>query len=127
MKPPKTRNNGQWTEARFQSFIKSLLRKGTLRWGPVQSARKGANVSRGKYICAVCSSIVSPTLNGKKNVAVDHIIPVVGVEEGFTTWDNYIERMFCEEENLQLICSDCHDKKTKAEREARKNAKQSKT
>lgn len=81
-------------------------------------------MSRGKYLCAICGNIVSPTVNGKKNVAVDHIVPVVDVEEGFTTWDNYIERMFCEEDNLQLICSICHDKKTKAEREGRRGAKQ---
>lgn len=119
-KPKKTRNNGQWTEARYRSFIKSLLRKGTMRWGPVNSTKKAAWVERGKYLCASCGQVVPLTSSGKKNVFVDHIEPVVSVEEGFKDWDTYIERMFCEQENLQLICGSCHKIKSDEERKARK-------
>lgn len=122
MKPPKTRNNGQWSEARFQSFIKSLLRKGSQRWGPINSTKKAAWVERGKYLCAGCQQVVPLTVGGKKNVFVDHIEPIIPVT-GFTTWDDCIERMFCEVENLQLLCSDCHSKKTAQEREERKKYK----
>lgn len=123
MKPPKTRNNGQWSEARFQSFIKSLLRKGSQRWGPINSTKKAAWVERGKYLCAGCQQVVPLTVGGKKNVFVDHIDPVVDTKRGFQGWDEYIERLFCEEENLQLLCSDCHSRKGSEEREERKKYK----
>lgn len=121
---PKTRNNGEWTEARYKSFIKSLLRQGTRKWGPINSVKKKARVSRGVYECANCGKHVPPTtkIDGKRinNIAVDHIKPIVDPEKGFTTWDDTIERMFCEEDNLQLLCKDCHDIKTKQEREIAK-------
>lgn len=56
-------------------------------------------------------------------VAVDHIDPVVPVEtlsEGMDDLNVYVARLWCAKSNLQRICKDCHDKKTKAEREARK-------
>jgi hypothetical protein len=58
------------------------------------------------------------------NIFVDHINPIVDPIEGFITWDEYIDRMFCEKDNLQLLCGECHDKKTLAERELRTKGKQ---
>jgi hypothetical protein len=52
-------------------------------------------------------------------VAIDHISPVVDPEVGFKGWDEYIERMFCEVDGYQLLCPDCHDKKTSDERKVR--------
>lgn len=116
----KTRCNGQWTEARFMSFIKGMLRQGTRRWAPISETMKDARVSRGLYECAKCKRHVPPTIKeGRKrikNVAVDHIDPIVDPEKGFTTWDDCIERMFCEKENLQLLCKECHDEKSVKER-----------
>lgn len=127
-KAPKTRNNGTWTESRFNSFIKSLLRKGTMRWGPVHKVKKDAWVERGKYLCAgykgVKPHVVPLTLNKKKNVFVDHINPIISPTEGFTTWDDCIERMFCEEENLQVLCGRCHKQKTDDEKTLRKESKE---
>jgi hypothetical protein len=124
----KPRNSGQWSEARFNSFIKSLLRKGTQRWGPKNLVLQEARVSKGVYRCAGCQEDVPVTvkLEGKKrtrNVFVDHISPIVDPQKGFTTWDEYIERMFCEKEGLQLLCKDCHDKKTAQERQEAKERK----
>lgn len=117
---PKTRCNGQWTEARFHSFIKSLLRQGTRRWAPISEVMKEARVSRGMYLCAGCKQEVPPTIkDGRKrvtNVSVDHIIPVIDPEVGFVSWDDTIEKMFAEKDNLQLLCKECHDKKTTEER-----------
>ena len=47
---------------------------------------------------------------------VDHIKPVVDPKKGFTTWDDFIDRLFCEKKNLQALCRGCHAKKTKEER-----------
>lgn len=51
----------------------------------------------------------------KHMVQVDHVNPVVG-EEGFQTWDIYIQRLFCEATNLQVLCSFCHLAKTGRQR-----------
>ena len=119
---PKTRNGGQWTESRFRTFITSLLRSGTQRWGPMQQAKKNANVSRGLYECAGCGKHVPLTTYSEekrkrvKNIAVDHVDPVVDPEVGFTSWDEYIERMYVELEGFQVLCHKCHTEKTNEER-----------
>ena len=121
---PKDRCSGQWTQARYNSFIKSLLRQGTRRWGPIQEVKKEANVARGQYLCAGCKEVVPPTYREgrvrKQNIFVDHIHPIIDPATGFTTWDECIERMFCEKEGLQLLCKDCHDVKTQQEKEIAK-------
>jgi 5-methylcytosine-specific restriction endonuclease McrA len=123
----KPRNNGTWSEARFNSFIKSLLRKGTMRWAPKNLVLKEARTVKGVYLCAGCKEEVPVTVkkDGKRvrNVFVDHINPIVSVETGFTSWDEYINRMFCEVDNLQVLCSDCHTIKTAKERQQAKEAK----
>ena len=80
----KPRNNGQWTEARFRSFITSLLRGGTQKWGPKNKCIQNARVRRGWYICEDCKEEVPATLPPKegnkrriKNILADHIVPIV--------------------------------------------------
>lgn len=116
----KIRNSGAWTEARFNSFIKSMLRQGTRRWGPIAQCLKDANVSRGIYLCNGCKEEVPVTVKVErkrvKNVLVDHIEPIINPKTGFTTWDDCINRMFCEKDNLQVLCKECHDVKSLQER-----------
>ena len=113
------RNGGQWTEARFRTFITSALRAASRKWGPRNEVKKKARVERGKYKCNMCKQTVpaSTGTRGKRisNVFVDHIDTVVDTVEGFTTWDDFIERLFVEESGLQLLCKACHDKKSKKE------------
>lgn len=123
MKAPKTRNNNTWSEARYRSFIRSTLRRASMRWGPINSVKKKAWVERGKYFCAGCKQVVPLTLNKKKNVFVDHIESVVDTKEGFQGWDVFIERLFCEADGLQVLCKECHDSVTAEEREERKKYK----
>lgn len=112
---------GRWTAARFNSFIKSLLRSGTRRWAPISDVKRKARVARGSYKCGGCGEVGPATIkdeNGKRvnNAVVDHIDPIVDPEVGFTNWDDVIERMFCEEDNLQLLCYSCHTDKSNNER-----------
>jgi hypothetical protein len=113
-------NDGKWTQGQMNSFIKSLLRSGTRRWGPKNETLKKARVEKGKYLCNGCKTVVPVTIvkNGKRVrfVQVDHVIPVVDSDTGFVSWDNYINRMFCNSDNYQLLCSDCHYSKTSNER-----------
>lgn len=117
---PKNRCGGKWTEAKFNAFIKNLLRQGTRKWGPIQDVKKRCRVGRGQYRCDGCGSIVGPTTikDGKRvgNFFVDHIEPIIDPARGFVSWDETIERMFCEAPNLQGLCGDCHSAKTTEER-----------
>jgi 5-methylcytosine-specific restriction endonuclease McrA len=111
----KTRCNGQWTEARWNSFIKSALRSASNRWAPKQLVKKQARIARNTYVCALCGAKV-----GNKTIKIDHIDPVVDPVKGFTTWDSYIARMFPEVEGYQAICLSCHTAKTRTENQTRK-------
>jgi 5-methylcytosine-specific restriction endonuclease McrA len=72
-----------------------------------------------QYQCAVCKNWV-----GSTKVEVDHIIPVIEVnEKGFVDWNMFVDRLFCGPENLQVICDPCHDKKTHEERMKRQALK----
>lgn len=125
---PKTRNNGTWTDARFRSFIRSQLRAATMRWGPISDCLKSARVERGLYHCAGCGQQVPSTIKSGgrrvKNVHVDHISPIVDPDVGFVSYDEMIERMFCEADNLQVLCNDCHTVKTDDEKARAKARRQ---
>tara|TARA_B110000014_G_C20075446_1_gene561320 strand:- start:790 stop:1194 length:405 start_codon:yes stop_codon:yes gene_type:complete len=114
----KTRCGGRWTEAKWKSFIKNQLRGATRKWAPIQDCMTAARVKRGWYRCNGCGAVVPTTKKeGRKRVNfvfVDHIEPIVPVT-GWESWDSCIERMFCEADNLQLLCKVCHDKKSKEE------------
>lgn len=117
---PKTRANGQWTESKFNSFIRSNLRMTSRKWPPIAECLKNSRQSRGEYLCAGCKEIVPATVKveGKrvKNIHVDHINPVVDPAVGFENWDVFISRMFCEGDNLQALCDACHKVKTDSEK-----------
>ncbi len=116
------RNGGKWTDARFKSFITSLLRSGTRRWQPkfevLAEAKTKKKVNKKTkrmaqhYLCASCNQE-----HPASNVQIDHIIPVVSPSEGFTTWDSFIDGLFCEKENLQCLCIPCHKVKSEKERQ----------
>ena len=119
---PKIRCSGLWTEAEFKSFIQRNLRSATRKWKPISDCLKRARIARGLYRCEGCNSEVTATVvndNGKrvKGIVVDHIKPIVDPDLGFTNWDDYINGMFCEADNLQALCHKCHDSKTQQERE----------
>lgn len=117
---PKTRCGGEWTESKFNTFIRNQLRGATRKWAPISNCKKAANVSRGLYMCAECEQVVPLTVKVGtkriKNIFVDHIDPIVDPKVGFQGFDVYIERMFCEADNLQLLCGQCHDEKSLKER-----------
>lgn len=116
----KTRCSGQWTEAKFRSFIKGNLRRICNKWAPIQEVKKEARVGRGQYLCNGCGNVVPNSIveDGKRvnNIFVDHIRPIVDPSIGWTSWDDVIEGMFSEKDNLQLLCKKCHDIKTEEER-----------
>lgn len=69
-----------------------------------------------RYICKSCGQAY-----GAKDVQVDHIDPVVplNVHVKDMFYQEIIDRMFCEKENLQVLCKPCHKIKTNKERKER--------
>ena len=119
------RNGGKWTEARYRSFVTSTLRAGSRKWPPkyetlnAAKTEKKVNKATGRlaqhYLCAMCEQEYT-----QKDVQVDHIKPVIDPKKGFVSWDTYIDRMFCEGKNLQVLCKVSHAEKTKLEKEISK-------
>lgn len=122
-------NNGDWTRSRYESFIKSALRSASVRWPPryltlneafvdVRTNEKTGRKAK-HFECAMCKNLFP-----QKDVQVNHKEPVVP-PTGFTTWDDIIERLFCEKEGLEVLCKPCHKDVTAEENKLRKeyNAK----
>ena len=114
------RNSGKWTEGRFNGFITSTLRAGSRRWPPKyetlneSKTEKKTNIKTGRmaqhYRCASCDEEFVAS-----EVQVDHIEPVAAGQDT-QSWDSFINRLFCEKENLQVLCITCHKIKSKGER-----------
>lgn len=121
-------NNNQWTQSRFNSFIKSALRAASGRWPPKYKAIQEAcigkkiNAKTGRtanhYKCNVCGHDFPAT-----DIQVDHIEAVIDPKKGFTSWDDVIVRMFCESDGFQILCKPCHTIKTNAEKQQTKDRK----
>lgn len=118
---PKTRNAGTLTESQFWSFIRSALRQKSRWWKPItqckmksRRAYKGPNKrQKFEYQCNVCKGWFPD-----KKINIDHIIPA-GTLRCADDLPGFVERLFCEIDNLQTICMDCHDVKTKNEKDGR--------
>lgn len=117
---PKTRAGNLWTEARYKSFVVGNLRRVSQKWPPIGDCLRAARVNRGEYLCAGCGNVVPATtkVDGKrvKNVHVDHINPVINPAIGWESFDSFINGLFCEPENLQVLCDACHTTKTNNEK-----------
>ena len=111
----------EWTPARKKAFIVAVLRNGSRRWPPKYETlneaktEKKINPASGRlaqhFKCKKCRKDFPA-----KMVQVDHIKPAVDPAEGFVDWNTFIERLFCDKGNLQVMCLSCHDKKTKKEK-----------
>lgn len=87
-------------------YLKSAIRK-IWRWSP---QRRECLKSAYCYYC-----------KRKRKLLADHKIPVVDPERGFFDWNTYIDRMFNGE--LQPLCKDCHNEKSRGENARRRKAK----
>lgn len=73
--------------------------------------------------CETCGN-----MEAKSNVQVDHVKPVISVTETLEdlTWDELVNRLWCEEQNLAIICIPCHKVKSKQENKERREFKKAK-
>jgi 5-methylcytosine-specific restriction endonuclease McrA len=102
-------------DKKTQNLILKKLRDSTRFWHLRNAAAKRAKVKvvvgyfkngnrkyKTLFKCAHCKGLFD-------KVDIDHI-EEVGPFLG--SWDEYIPRLFCELDNLQALCKDCHKEKT---------------
>jgi 5-methylcytosine-specific restriction endonuclease McrA len=114
----KTRNNGTMSDSAFWSFIRSALRQKSRWWKPITQCKLNAKraytgpLKRQKfeYQCNECKGWFP-----EKNINVDHKIPAGSLNSG-DDLKGFVERLFCEQENLQVLCETCHNVKTQLEK-----------
>lgn len=115
---PRTRNAGTMTESEFWEYIRAVLRQKSRYWKPVSIVRTKNRreyegpVKRRKYEyqCNKCKKWFDI-----KKITVDHIVPC-GSLKSANDLPGFVERMFVEEDGLQVLCMSCHDKKTESEK-----------
>jgi 5-methylcytosine-specific restriction endonuclease McrA len=123
----KPRCNGTMTESAFWSFIRSALRQKSRFWKPITECKlqarrlyKGVNKrQKYEYQCNMCQNWFI-----EKKINVDHIHPA-GSLNCAQDLPGFVDRLFCEVDNLQVLCEKCHDKKTKADKHEKDNLKAS--
>ena len=118
----KTRNAGTMTESAFWSMIRSALRQKSRWWKPVSECKnlarrayKGANKrQKWEYQCNKCKGWFK-----SDEVNVDHIEPA-GSLNCANDLPAFVESLFCEQDNLQVLCTVCHNEKTNLEKQLKK-------
>lgn len=118
----------EWTSGKLRTFITGVLRSGFRKFPAKYETLKSASVGKKvnvktnriaeHYKCAECKKDYPA-----KDVNCDHTNPVIDPKVGFVDWDTYIRRMFCGKDNLQVLCTKCHDEKTANERIIRNETK----
>lgn len=118
-KVARTRAAGTLTESAFWSMIRSVLRNKSRFWEPIKvckmNARRKYTGSRKQqkweYQCNQCKQWFPD-----KEINVDHIRPAGQLRDA-SDLPQFVETLFCEVENLQVLCASCHDLKTKQEKD----------
>lgn len=94
-----------------EKYLIGWLRRGTSKWpGRRQCLSKAKTMVviggqvRARFKCAACGNQFD-----KRHVEVDHKNEV-GPFKG--DWNDFLERMYCDVGNLQVLCVNCHSKKT---------------
>lgn len=120
----KTRCGDTWTNARYFSFIRSALRRAFTRFPPnyqcrneAKRAYNGTNKKqKWEYKCGMCGEWFMG-----KEIQVHHIVPA-GTLTCYEDLPQFVERLFCEQDNLQVVCKPCHKTETANERKKKHEA-----
>lgn len=114
----RTRCGGTWTEARWWNFVRGVQRMGFKRYPAKYMCLEAASRpytgtdkrTKKEYRCAVCQEWFK-----KKDVEVDHM----DAAGSFTSDEHvlgFLKRLFCEPEDLQIVCKPCHKEITASQR-----------
>ena len=113
-------NHGTMSESAFWGMIRSALRQKSRWWKPISEVKKLAKRTKKdggrqkfEYQCAMCKGWFKD-----KEVQVDHI-EESGALKGKEDVGDFIVKLFCEVDGLQVLCNkredgveSCHRKKT---------------
>lgn len=131
-KKPKYNKNSAIRSAIRRAFSRSPIVQEVLKAARIEEPRYKKDLTLAKkphvfYPCAICGRKMK-----SNKVAVDHIDPVIPLNERFTTWDKFVDRLFCDKDNLQILCNytlkekslfgdvpSCHYTKTREEDQLR--------
>lgn len=105
----------------IKGSIRRVFSRSELRKSVIDRSRRNytdANRPRVKKwsACLDCDKFI-PTYQ----MEVDHVDPIVPITMSLEsmTWDEIVNRIWCDPKNLRAICRDCHKQKTKLETKKR--------
>ncbi len=118
-KAPLVRCGNTMTESAYLAWIRSALRSKSLRWPPRNEALKLARRSykgvvkqqKWEYLCAICNLWFKA-----KDVIVDHYPVAAGSILSVEDIGPFANNLYCEVDNLRVLCKPCHDVHTLAEK-----------
>lgn len=127
--------------SKMKKMIVSYARRLSGSWEPKQNAKRKVKIAPALHRCDKCGSLnyegesqktydkyVSEFPNDKVNfdgIELDHIQPVVQIS-GWSTWDQFFESLFCDEDGYRALCNFCHQRKTQTENSFRASYKKKK-
>jgi 5-methylcytosine-specific restriction endonuclease McrA len=70
--------------------------------------------------CSICNKLEPAYL-----LEIDHLEPVIPENSSLEqiTWDELVNRVWCDEDKLQAVCKPCHKAKSKLENKERRRIK----
>lgn len=98
---------------RKRSDIAKLISKAREIWqysAIHASVKKSCKIESGVYKCQQCKKKCEV-------IHVDHKIPIGKQPTTFQEFGQWLTLLFCDTDNLQGLCTKCHNKKTKKERQ----------
>lgn len=128
---PRTHASGKWTKAMYFSRIRAMLRRGFRTYPPriavlkaaetgryykepvkkrgvVQKYKVGPNKGKTRYTRKPYYACESCKKDFKRSeIEVDHIDPCGSLKD-YSDLPRFVKTLFCEEDNLRVLCKPCH-------------------
>lgn len=108
--------------SRFEALKRNEIATPAMKKDGTPKMRMGKAMMTRRYSCEKCNK------EGLKSteVAVNHLFNIGPSPESRNsipewTWNDVIERMFCESDELERICHECHKELTTSEKESMRN------
>ena len=114
-------SNSDSLPPKLKAYLIAHLRRIGYRNVHRAAAFEEAHIGRAQWKCKKCEQIFSSS----RDLHGDHIEPVVNADTGFTTWDDYVTRLFLGE--IQALCVECHKQKSESENVVRREKRRNKT
>lgn len=125
MKKPDSRKEQNLIKGALRRvFSRSELRKRALDAAVVKDYQDPSRKRVTRWgRCAECKKLEPAYL-----LEIDHKEPLIPVGETLQdqSWDKVIDRLWCDERNLQALCGTCHDAKSQVEMKERRRLKKEK-